>query len=432
MNKGPVTVAIIGAGTRGQWAYAPFSKQRPDLMKIVAVGEIDEARRKRCAEEYEIPAENVFESGEELLRHGKLADLAIVSTQDRQHHDHVIAAMRLGYDILLEKPAAVTIEDCLDIAATARECGSKVAVCHVLRYTMFYQLIKYYIDSGKIGDLVSINHTENVAWWHQAQGFVRGHWRNSEDSCPMILAKSCHDMDILRWLVGKPCLRVSSFGSLKHFRPECAPPGATERCYNCPAKAGCPYDADKIYTYRTYGGLSSDYMMSAGLTDKPAPPGCEMEALKEAMRTGPYGRCVYHCDNNVVDHQVVNMEFEDDITATFTMCGFTRKFARDTNIFGTRGEIIADMENNIIRVTEFGHPTETIDVTKFTDDFSGHGGGDNRMLEEFLSYVRGDCPMSDTLTTIDTSVESHIMALLAEESRLAHGAPQEVAALMRR
>lgn len=229
-------------------------------------------------------------------------------------------------------------------------------------------------------------------------------------------------MDIIRWLVGKPCLRVSSFGTLKHFRPECAPPGATKRCLGgCGAKAGCQYDAEKIYAFQNYGAIGTEYSLAASITDSRT-----KEGVYQALKEGPYGRCVYYCDNDVVDHQIVNMEFEDGITASFTMCAFTNKFSRDTRLYGTRGDILADMNTNTIKITTFGQPTETINVADFTNDFSGHGGGDNRMLEEFLTYIRGDCPMSDTLTTIETSIESHLMALMAEESRLKNGMAQEI------
>ena len=426
--KEPVKVAIVGAGIRGQYAYAPFSKLRPDLMQITAVAEVNEDRRSRFVNEFNISPEKSFCSAEEFLQHDKMADLVIIATQDKQHYGHVIPAMKLGYDILLEKPVSTTVEECVSIAQAAHTYKRKVAVCHVLRYTIFYQLLKFYIDSGRIGDVVSISHTENVGWWHQAHSFVRGNWRNSKESCPMILAKSCHDMDILRWLIGKECLRVSSFGSTSHFKSECAPEGAAERCLGgCKAKAGCQFDAEKIYAYQIYGSLKSEgYSLAGTITDNKT-----TEGLYKALREGPYGRCVYHCDNDVVDHQIVNLEFEGGITANFNMCGFTSKFSRDTRIFGTRGEISADMDSNKLNITTFGQPTETVDVTDYTNDFSGHGGGDNRMLKEYLGYLRGDCPMSSTLSTIDTSIESHIIALAAERSRLQNGTSIEVKKFMR-
>ena len=420
--KEPLKIAILGGGMRGQFCYAPFSKQRPDLMKIVAIAEPDKAKREEFAENYELTAEQCYITAEDFLKEEKMADVVFLCTQDRQHVSQAVAALDKGYDILLEKPVATSIEDCEKILEAAQRNNRKVAVCHVLRYTMFYQLMKYFIQSGRIGDIMSVSHTEQVGWWHMAHSFVRGNWRNSEESCPMILAKSCHDMDILRWLIGKPCKTVSSFGSLGHFRPECAPLGAAERCLDgCKAKAGCQYDAEKIYIFDNYGSANSHYSRSGALTEDRT-----IEGVYEALKTGPYGRCVYHCDNNVVDHQIVNLEFEGGITAAFTMCGFTDKFSRFTNIYGTRGSIRGDMDTNKIYVTTFDQPTMEINVADYTDDFSGHGGGDVKMLEEFLEYVRGDRPMSSTLTTLETSIESHKMSLLAEKSRLNGGAPQKI------
>lgn len=418
----PLKVVVFGCGMRGQFCYAPFAKQRPDLMQIVAIAEPDDEKRLGMAAEYGLSPEQCYLTAEECMDHGKLADVAFICTQDKQHVSQSVRALELGYDLLLEKPAATNIEDCEAILRAAQKNNRRVAVCHVLRYTMFYQLLKFYIDSGRIGDVMSVNHTEQVGWWHMAHSFVRGNWRNSEESCPMILAKSCHDMDILRWLVGKPCLRVSSFGSLGHFKAECAPEGAAKRCLDgCKAKAGCQYDAEKIYIYDHYGSSASHYSRSGCLTEDRTE-----EGVYKALREGPYGRCVYHCDNDVVDHQIVNLEFEGGVTASFTMCAFTDKFSRITNIYGTRGSIRADMDTNKIYVTTFDQPTEEIDVLSYTTDMSGHGGGDVRMLEEFLEYLRGERAMSKTLTTLETSIESHRMALLAEESRLNGGKSYEL------
>lgn len=419
----PIKVAILGCGMRGQFMYAPFSKLRPDLMELVAVAEPDDKRREGIAKEYNLPEEVCFKSAEEFLEQPKMADVVFLCTQDQQHVSQAVAALDKGYHMLLEKPVATTIADCEAILEAANRNDRKVAVCHVLRYTMFYQLLKFYIESGRIGDVMSMTQLEQVGWWHQAHSFVRGNWRNSDESCPMIMAKSCHDMDIIRWLIGKPCKRVSSFGSLGHFNAEHAPYGASERCLdgNCKAKDGCPYDAEKIYIFERYGSVNSHYSRSGALTEDRT-----REGVYEALRTGPYGRCVYHCDNNVVDHQVVNLEFEDGVTCGFTMCAFTGEFSRKTEIYGTRGSIRGDMSENKLYLTTFGQPTEVIDLTEYTTDFSGHGGGDNKMLEEFLEYLRGDRPMSNTLTTLETSIESHKIALLAEESRVNGGKPMDI------
>lgn len=414
----PIEIIILGAGSRGRYTYSPFSKSHPELMKIVGVAETDAERLAGFAKDYNIPDERCYSSAEELLQQPKFADAVIIATQDKQHYKQTIAALNRGYDILLEKPISPSAKECIDIAKTANDLKRHVAVCHVLRYTMFYQLVKFYIDSGKIGDIVNINQTENVGWWHQAHSFVRGNWRNSEETSPMILAKSCHDMDILSWLIGKDPLRVSSFGSLKHFKPECAPPGAAKRCMDgCKAKAHCIYDAEKIYIYSDYNSVKPGAHPTSVL--------CEEVTRKnviDALKSGPYGRCVYHCDNDVVDHQVVNILFEDDITVAFTMCGHTTTdYAREITIYGTLGEIRGNMIENIITVSSFGHPPMKVNVNAYTDDFSGHGGGDNRMMEEFIQLVSGRSVDTSNLTTIDNSIQSHLIALAAEQSRINGG-----------
>lgn len=238
----------------------------------------------------------------------------------------------------------------------------------------------------------------------------------------MILQKSCHDMDILLWLVGKHCQSVSSYGSLTHFRPENAPPGSTERCYDgCPHTGDCPYFCGEIY--EEDGGIAPGFRRVVALDGT-------AEAVAEALRTGPYGRCVYRCDNDVVDHQVVNLELDDGVTVSFTMCGFTSAHGRTVKVMGTRGDIWGDIEQNLIRVNEFGKPEQVVDVTALAEDLSGHGGGDRRLLADFLNSVRQG-KASGLLTGIDASLESHYVALAAEHSRLHGGACVELDAFVR-
>lgn len=419
--KKPVTVAVIGAGMRGRYCYSPYSKAHPDEMKIVAVADINPQRLEAFSKEYGIPASACFKSSEEFFKSPRMADIVIISTQDRQHYADTIPALKKGYHILLEKPISPSAQECIEIAEAAEKYNRHVVVCHVLRYTTFYQMMKFYIDSGRIGDVVSMQHIENVGYWHQAHSFVRGNWSNSKASSPMILQKSCHDMDIMLWLSGKNCKRVSSYGSLKHFRPECAPQGAAERCLDCSVRMTCPYNAEKIYLYKYFGCVEPGYWPNQVLSEN-----VTRENIYKALREGPYGRCVYHCDNDVVDHQVVNIEFEDGATASFTMVAFSQDMKRETNIFGTLGEIRGDMEKNKIYVTTFGQPTEEIDVSKYTSDFSGHGGGDNKMMHELLSLIAGEIEESPTLTSVKVSIQSHLMSLAAERSRLENGKSIEI------
>lgn len=415
-----IKVALAGLGSRGKDAYAPTAKLFPEKMEIVAIADIDPAKVKEVAGIYNIPEEMCFKSAEELIAQEKLADVMFITTQDRQHVGHAIPALRKGYHLLLEKPISPDLEECREIVKVAEECQRRVIVCHVLRYTPIYSKLKEVLDSGVIGDVVNVMSIENVGYWHQAHSFVRGNWRNSNTTSPMILQKCCHDMDLLLWLTGKTCESVSSFGSTYLFKEENAPEGAALRCMDgCKAKENCPYDAEKIYITNEKTGVAhgkTDWPLDV-LTLHPT-----METIKEAIQTGPYGRCVYHCDNNVVDHQVVNLNMTDGSTMSHTMSAFTGTVSRYAKFMGTMGEIITDMSENTIQITPFGKPTETIDVTKLAEDFSGHGGGDNRMVEEFLDMlIQGTEPTGRT-TLLEQSVESHYCALAAEESRLKGGA----------
>lgn len=422
------TVAIAGLGSRGLNTYAQCAKLFPEKMKIVAVADILPDRVQMAAAEFGILPEGCFASAEEMLEREKLADVMFICTQDRQHVGHAIPALRKGYHLLLEKPISPELSECREIMQVAEEEKRIVLVCHVLRYTPFYGKLKELIRLGVVGDVVSVQHVENVVYWHQAHSFVRGNWRNSEESSPMILQKCCHDMDLLLWLVDKHCESVSSFGSLSHFRPECAPEGAAARCLGgCLAKAECPYDAEKIYITNEKTGVSK------GHTGWPCDTVADMpteESIREALKSGPYGRCVYACDNNVVDHQGVLLNMEDGSTIDMTMTAFTERGGRDTKICGTKGEIIANMVENTITVMPFGKKKEIIDVSKLADDFSGHAGGDNRLVEELLDLVQGGQPGIRT-TSLRDSVESHLIALAAERSRLEKGRPVRLEELAR-
>lgn len=414
-----VRVALAGLGSRGKDTYAKAAKLFPEKMEITAIADIDPAKVEEVAREYNVPREACFSSAEELLDQERLADVMFITTQDRQHVRHAIPALRRGYHLLLEKPISPKLEECRELVKVAKECQRQVIVCHVLRYTPIYSKLKEILDSGAVGEIVSVMSIENVGWWHQAHSFVRGNWRNSDTTSPMILQKCCHDMDLLLWLTGKTCKSVSSFGSTYLFDEAHAPQGAAKRCLDgCKARAGCPFDAEKIYMDHKKIGLHSgntEWPLDV-LTLHPTE-----ESIMEAIKTGPYGRCVYYCDNNVVDHQVVNLNMTDGSTISHTMCAFTATGSRYAKFMGTRGEVIADMSGNILKITEFGKDTEVIDISKLAEDFSGHGGGDNRMVEEFLDMIiEGKGPNNRT-TSVERSMESHYCALAAEESRLRGG-----------
>lgn len=410
------TVAIAGLGGRGLHTYAKYQDKFPQRMKIVAVADIDKEKVEYAGNMYAVPQDMRFDSAESLLAREKLADVLILATQDRQHVAQALVALEKGYDILLEKPISPFLDDCKALRAAVKRTGRFVLVCHVLRYTTFYRTVKKAIDDGKIGDIVSVQAIENVGYWHMAHSFVRGNWRNSDVESPMILQKCCHDFDIYGWLIGKKCIGVSSFGNLRYFRKECAPEGATERCYNCPHRGTCAYSAEKIYFDQ------ADIGFRLGNTGWPIDILAENpteEKINFALKTGPYGRCVFHCDNNVVDHQVCNLLFEDGVTVDFSMCGFTAKNCRQCKIMGTKGEIVADQLQNIVSVQPFGENATIYDINKIADDLSGHGGGDNAMMTEFFAYLDGSSV--DVSSTIENSVQSHEIAFASEISRLEGG-----------
>lgn len=423
-----VTVAVAGLGNRGRDTYAQAAKLFPDKMKIVAVADVQPERVEEAAKEFAIPKEACFGSAEEMLAQGRLADMMVIATQDRQHVRHAIPALRKGYHLLLEKPISPFLEECQELLKVARECDRKVVVCHVLRYTPIFKKVKELIDSGIIGDVVSITGIENVGWFHYAHSFVRGNWRNSDLSSPMILQKCCHDMDLYLWLANKKCKAISSFGSNYLFNSERAPEGCAKRCMDgCKEKDTCPFDAEAIYLKNARIGYDKgnyEWPLDVLIRGR-----MSREEIVKELKEGPYGRCVYHCDNNVVDHQVVNMEMTDGTTMSFTMCGFTSDIARCAKFMGTKGELVVNMNNRLLErnkivIREFNPDiTETeIDVSTLSDDFSGHGGGDHVMIEEFLDVLSGRKEESLYATSLERSMESHFCAMAAEVSRVNGGA----------
>ncbi|WNR42723.1 Gfo/Idh/MocA family protein [Paenibacillus roseipurpureus] len=403
-----ITAVLIGAGQRGADAYATYALDYPDEVKFVAVAEMDPIRRMCFQEAHAIEDASAFESWERLLEGPKLADAVLICTQDQMHFEPSIRALEKGYHVLLEKPMSPSPTECVLMGEYAEKYNRVFSICHVLRYTEFYKKLKQVLVDGAIGRLISIQHTENVEHRHQAHSFVRGNWRNSETSSPMILAKSCHDMDILLWLADADCTKVSSFGSLTHFRSESAPEGAPLYCLDgCPVEKECPYYAPKMYLER------EDW--AGPILRKIVSNDHSKEGVLQALKNGPYGRCVYHCDNNVVDHQVVNLEFANEVTVAFTMCAFTKEGGRSMKLMGTGGQIRADMEKNVIEVSSFiTGETTIIDIDA---PLGGHGGGDHGIMRDFVRLVsrNGD---EVGLTGARNSVQSHLMAFAAEKSRL--------------
>ena len=404
--KKPITMVIGGLGVRGYEVYASYAYRHPQNVTVVAVADPDPEKRAAAKERFHLPDSACYPDMETLLQ----------QTQDRQHIAHALPALEKGYHLLLEKPISPDVQACIALRDTAHRCGRVVAVAHVLRYTEIFSAVKQLLQQGAIGKLIHMDLIENVAYWHFAHSYVRGNWRRAEETSPMILAKSCHDMDILRWLADAPCESLSSVGGLSVFTGKNAPTGAADRCLNCAVERSCPYSARRIYLENEKTGVlhgNTDWPCSV-LDDHPTE-----QSITRALAEGPYGRCVYACDNDVADHQCVSMAFENGVCATFTVTAFTAECCRSLRAMGSLGELEIDMLNNRIMVRRFGEAEEVLNLEKIRDKFAGHGGGDDRMMDAFVEMLAdgGTAPK----TSIDVSVDSHIMAMAAEHSRLCGG-----------
>ena len=399
-----ISVILIGAGNRGT-KYVNYMHEMPERYKVVGVADPNSRNRERARQRYGLTKDACYESWEEILAQPKLANLAVIATMDELHYAPAMKAIELGYDILLEKPVAQTAQECIDIANAAKEKGVRVLVCHVLRYTPFFKKVKELLMSGAIGDVMSVIHVEAVGNLHQSHSFVRGKWHSEPETTPMLLAKSCHDLDIIQWLLDKPCKRVQSFGHLSHFRSENAPDGAPVRCFegNCPAADTCPYNCVDVYVKRTH---NSWYRC-----------GETLEEVEDALRNTDYGLCVYHANNDVVDHQTVNMEFEGGITATFSMNAFNQG-GRYIRIFGTKGELYAHANGTEITLYTFADmKTRKISITETQEDIAGgHGGGDIGIVRELYDYL-SDSYTGFCAADIGVSVSNHLIGFAAEQAR---------------
>lgn len=422
MSKQIVTVSIIGLGGRGGEAYGRYLIGQKDRFKITHICDINPVRLHKYGEAFEIPQENRYDS-EDAFFEKKHSDVLFITTQDRMHVRMAKKALNLGYDIVLEKPISDDVNELRELSALAHQKNRKIMVCHVLRYTVMMRKLKEILRSGAIGRLVSVDHTENVVYWHEAHSYVRGNWRNRKLATPMIMAKCCHDLDLLQDFVGSKCRAVSSMGSLAYFKSEFKPEGAADRCVNCKYVDTCTYSAKKIYVdgWKNGGKPVNTFPYNLIMDAYPTTE----EALTEAITTGPYGRCVFACDNDVVDNQTVIMQFENGVTATLKMEAFVKNGGRDIRFFGTEGELELREQDGTITLKKYQGPDTVWRITDLTDDLEGHGGGDHRMIDELYEIMTGKTPK--VATSIDESIESHYMALAAEESRLNGGKLIEIA-----
>lgn len=415
-NKGYVTAILVGAGHRGN-TYATYAKEEPTKFKIVAVADPKETARKRIKDEFDISKEFIFSDWKEVAAKEKFADCVILTTQDRMHKEPAIAFSNLGYHILLEKPMAVTADDCRDIAAAVKANGTIMMVCHVLKFMPKSNCIKKLIEDGTIGEIVNIQLLEPVGFWHFAHSYVRGNWHREEDSSCFLLAKCCHDIDLICYFMGKNrCTTVSSFGKLSHFTKEKKPSNAASRCLNCPAdiEQSCPFSACKIYLERSKRGYRG-WPLTA-VVDNP-----DVENLTDALLHGPYGKCVYDSDNDVVSHQVVNMQFENGATASFTGVAFTERICvRQLKIFGTKGEIRCSFDDSVVHYDFNSNKTyeyEPQSDPTINPSLHGHGGADYYTIKSFVEAVQKNDPMK-VLTGVEESLNSHLVVFAAEKARL--------------
>lgn len=404
---------LIGGGDRGN-CYLKFLESNPECFELVGLAEPVKEKREYLKGKFGVSEDMCFENYKELLSIPKCAEIAMICTQDRMHYEPSMMAISKQYDLLLEKPIAPTPEECFEISEAAKKNNVKVLVCHVLRYTPFYKTLKNVIESGEIGEITNISHIEGVGNLHMSHSFVRGNWRKAAESTPMILQKCCHDTDLLQWLIGKKCKKIQSFGTCSYFCEANVPKGAPERCTDgCPYSDNCFYYAPKLYRTDT----AEVQHFRAVVAQKFEPSDDEVDKM---LKVSPYGRCVFRCDNDVVDHQVVTMQFGEDVYANLTMSAFN-KGGRTTTIMGTKGELYANMEEQIIELYRFStmDKLQLFNAEKIFDQSiaGGHGGGDNGIMEDLYNFIAND-ECSSSISDISVSCMSHLIAFAAEESRI--------------
>lgn len=414
MKQGRVTFSVVGLGGRASAYLSALQELYPNEHQVVAVADPDPVKQARARNDYGLQDNQIFDTDLKLMEQPRLSDVAIVATQDKLHLRDIRGLLAKGYDLILEKPVATTLEELQEIAAVSKSFPDQmVAVCHVLRHTVFFGEIRRILESGRFGPVVSIQHNENIGYYHFAHSYVRGPWNNSETSGPLTLTKSCHDMDILLFLLENThCRQISSYGALSIFnRDHYDPATMAPICVDCPQNESCAFSAPKLYS----SGKIKSVVFDLSSVDK----------VRENLGTSPYGRCVYHCDNNVVDHQSTAIQFDNGITATFNLSAFSAKVNRSLKIMCQFGEIRAIEKPYLIETTDFR--TDETTVTELDIRDRGHGGGDKAFVKDFMeSYLHG-VPFNSTL---EHAIESHAMALLAEESRKDNGNAKSVSQWM--
>lgn len=411
-----ITFSVIGLGGRANVYLTALERHFKNEFAVVAIAEPDKEKQQKYQERFNIDSQHVYDNDLEFLKAEKLSDIAIVATQDELHLREVIGLLEKGYDIILEKPVASKYQDVIKLAKIAKKYPNQsIIVCHVLRYTKFFKTIKSIIDSNRLGKVINIQHNENIGYYHFAHSYVRGPWRNADESSPLVVAKSCHDMDIMLYLLGnKHSKKIASFGELSFFtaknfdEKKMAP-----NCFDCTIEKDCPYSALKIYGSKKIKSIVFD--------------NSSVDSFNSELKQSPYSRCVFHCDNNVVDHQVNIIEFEDGVTATFNISAFTSKVNRSLKVMCEYGEIRAREKPYLIEIHDFR--TDEIEQIDLDIKPGGHGGGDENFIIDFMNQYKND---KKFLSTLEMSIESHIMAFLAEKSRLNNGKVKNIQKIMKK
>lgn len=395
-----IKLAVIGCGNRGK-VYAGYSLTHPDAARVCYACDSSRDRLEAFAAMFSLSPNRLYADASNMLEVMEDIDLVIVSTNDDTHFAIASEVLKHKHHCLLEKPMSPQAWECVELVRLAEQNGVSLILGHVLRYTPVFSTIHQLVHTEHaIGDLVAIHHSENVSIDHLVHSYVRGNFRNLS---PIILAKSCHDLDILCWLIGKRCKKVSSFGHLDFFTKEHAPEGSAYRCLDCSVESACPFSAVKRYLGPDIGWPTCMISVDTSL-----------EARKRALRETRYGVCAFHSDNTVANHQVVNLEYEDRITVSFVLSGFNTVETREIRLMGTKGDIFANMEENYIRVRTFGSKEDR--VIRPAVYGGSHSGGDVLLMQDVVTRLQNN-DMHQARTQASLSLESHLIAFAAEHAR---------------
>jgi len=409
-NERALRLAVIGAGSRGR-AYSEYAEITQNQLEIIAVAENIKKRREIFSKRFNIPSSFQYKSGEELLKAAPEADAVLIATPDRTHVKMVKAFAEAGYNILLEKPIATDIEGVKEIADIVTHYNKQLfGVCHVLLYTPLTRQIKKIIENDVLGDIVSIQSLEPIGYWHFIHSYVRGNWRREDISSPLLLAKSCHDIDWIMHIMQEEVLSVSSFGSLNHFHEGSKPKNASNRCIDCSIEKTCPFSSCRFYRNQLING-SKEWPLDTVISE------FTQDALEKDLKTGPYGKCVYSCDNTVVDNQVVNIKFANNKTASFSVVAFSDADYRKTRIFGSRGMLNTDGKTiNVFSFLDNLWEEIPINMMDGVSAVKGHGGGDFELMKSYIAAWRSEDYLEMNKKTLEGCL-SHQVVFAAEKSR---------------